>query len=58
MEVNQNCNDAFAYFSDELGYGLIVYSLKENRSWRFEHTFFQPDPLRGSFFLSFALKQD
>lgn len=44
-----NCEDAFAYFSDELGYGLIVYSYKENRSWRFSHSYFMPDPLRGDF---------
>lgn len=25
------CEDTFAYFSDELGYGLIAYSWKENR---------------------------
>jgi len=28
---------------------LIVYSFKENKSWRFEHPFFFPDPLRGDF---------
>ncbi|XP_066145864.1 protein yellow-like [Euwallacea fornicatus] len=49
VEVGKTCNEAHAYFSDELGYGLIVYSLEENRSWRFEHSFFLPDPLRGDF---------
>lgn len=47
-----SCDDAHAYFSDELGYGLIVYSLKDNDSWRFEHPFFFPDPLRGDFNVS------
>lgn len=43
------CDDAYAYFSDELGYGLIAYSWKENRSWRFEHSYLMPDPLAGDF---------
>lgn len=43
------CEDTFAYFSDELGYGLIAYSWKENKSWRFEHSYFMPDPLAGDF---------
>ncbi|CAH1134539.1 unnamed protein product [Ceutorhynchus assimilis] len=49
VDLGKTCEDAHAYFSDELGYGLIVYSLKENRSWRFEHSFFMPDPLKGDF---------
>lgn len=49
VDLKGRCDDAFAYLSDELGYGLIVYSLKENRSWRFQHSFFMPDPLRGDF---------
>lgn len=32
-------SDTFAYFSDELGYGLIAYSWEQNKSWRFEHRF-------------------
>ncbi|XP_058063445.1 protein yellow [Anopheles bellator] len=43
------CDDTHAYMSDELGYGLIVYSYEKNRSWRFAHSFFFPDPLRGDF---------
>ncbi|KAJ8914951.1 hypothetical protein NQ315_002475, partial [Exocentrus adspersus] len=46
---SNDCDKAFAYFTDELGYGLIVYSYAENRSWRFEHGYFMPDPLRGDF---------
>lgn len=49
VDMGETCDDAYAYFSDELGYGLIVYSLKENKSWRFMHNFFMPDPLRGDF---------
>lgn len=49
VDLGETCDDAYAYFSDELGYGLIVYSYKENTSWRFTHGFFLPDPLRGDF---------
>ncbi len=49
VDIGKNCEDTFAYFSDELGYGLISYSWEQNRSWRFEHGFFHPDPLRGNF---------
>lgn len=43
------CDDTYAYMSDELGYGLIAYSWQENKSWRFEHSYFMPDPLKGDF---------
>lgn len=49
IDIGRDCDDTFAYMSDELGYGLITYSWKENKSWRFEHSFFFPDPLRGDF---------
>jgi hypothetical protein len=49
VDIGRNCEDTFAYFSDELGYGLVAYSWEQNRSWRFEHSFFFPDPLRGDF---------
>lgn len=43
------CDDAFAYMSDELGYGLIVYSWTNNTSWRVTHSYFMPDPLTGDY---------
>nr|QEO33343.1 yellow [Platymeris biguttatus] len=49
VEVGHTCDDTWVYASDELGYGLLVYDLKENDSWRFEHGFFHPDPLKGDF---------
>lgn len=49
VDLGKSCDDAFAYFSDELGYGLIVYSWEQNKSWRFEHSYFMPDPLAGDF---------
>lgn len=50
VDIGENCDDAFAYFADELGYGIVVYSWQLNRSWRFSsHSYFLPDPLRGDF---------
>ncbi|XP_055371453.1 protein yellow [Condylostylus longicornis] len=50
IDIGKNCDDAFAYFSDELGYGLISYSWEQNKSWRFSgHSYFFPDPLRGDY---------
>ncbi|CAD6208790.1 GSCOCG00003598001-RA-CDS [Cotesia congregata] len=43
------CDDAFAYMSDELGYGLIIYSWENNTSWRATHSYFMPDPLKGDY---------
>lgn len=49
LDVGSSCDDTFAYFSDELGYGLIAYSWEQNKSWRFSHSYFFPDPLVGDF---------
>lgn len=49
LDEGTSCDDTFAYFSDELGYGLIAYSWEQNRSWRFSHSYFFPDPLVGDF---------
>lgn len=49
VDIGRNCEDTYAYFSDELGYGLVSYSWEQNKSWRFAHSFFFPDPLRGDF---------
>lgn len=49
LDIGNSCDDTFAYFSDELGYGLISYSWEQNRSWRFQHSYFFPDPLVGDF---------
>lgn len=49
VDIGSSCEDTFAYLSDELGYGLIVYSWEQNKSWRFHHDYFQPDPLLGDF---------
>ncbi|XP_066153350.1 L-dopachrome tautomerase yellow-f2-like [Euwallacea fornicatus] len=44
-----SCGDAFAYFPDLAGYGLIVFSLRENRAWRVTHNYFFLEPLAGNF---------
>ncbi|XP_063530388.1 protein yellow [Cydia strobilella] len=49
LDEGPTCDDTFAYFSDELGYGLIAYSWRQNKSWRFSHSYFFPDPLLGDF---------
>ncbi|KAL0839721.1 hypothetical protein ABMA28_016366 [Loxostege sticticalis] len=49
IDMGSSCDDTYAYFSDELGYGLIAYSWEQNKSWRFSHSYFMPDPLVGDF---------
>ena len=50
VEIDDNdCWKTHAYASDELGYGLIVFSLQRMQAWRIEHGYFMPDPLRGDF---------
>ncbi|KAL3274643.1 hypothetical protein HHI36_016023 [Cryptolaemus montrouzieri] len=44
-----NCNNAYAYLPDVGGYGLVVYSFRQNRSWRLTHNYFYLEPLRGEF---------
>ncbi|EAT41324.1 AAEL006985-PA, partial [Aedes aegypti] len=47
IDMGRSCEDTFAYMPNELDYGLIAYSFE--KSWRFEHSFFFSDPLRGDF---------
>ncbi|KAM3962290.1 yellow-c [Aphomia sociella] len=43
------CDNAFAYLSDLGGYGVVVYSLKQDDSWRVSHHYFFFEPLSGSY---------
>jgi len=43
------CDEAYAYIPDLGGYGIVVYSWKNNESWRVKHNFFHFDPLNGDF---------
>ncbi|GLH04329.1 Protein yellow [Gryllus bimaculatus] len=49
VDIGHTCDDTFVYASDELGYGLIVYSWEQNTSWRVTHSYFMPDPLKGDY---------
>lgn len=45
----EDCKTAHAYITDTGAYGLLVYSFKDNKSWRIEHNLFSFDPLLGMF---------
>lgn len=47
-----SCDDSFAYIADAGAFGVIVYSFKENRSWKIHHNFFHIDPMSGFFKVS------
>lgn len=47
--TKKTCNDAYAYIPDLAGYGMVVYSFKENDSWRVTHNFFYLEPNGGDF---------
>lgn len=46
--MNNNCDDTYAYIPDLTTFGLIVYSLRENDSWRLSHNYFHFDPISGN----------
>lgn len=46
------CDNAFAYVPDLGGYGVVVYSLKQDDSWRVSHHYFHFEPLAGSYNVS------
>lgn len=41
------CDQAFAYVPDLGSYGIVVYSLAADDSWRVKHNYFHFDPLKG-----------
>lgn len=43
------CDEAFAYLPDLGSYCLVVYSYKENDSYRINHHYFHFDPLYGDY---------
>lgn len=50
VDVQKNeCDNAFAYVPDLGAYGVVVYSLKNDKSWRATHNFFHFDPLNGDY---------
>jgi hypothetical protein len=42
------CDKAYVYMSDLTEYGIVVYSLEKNDSWRINHHFFHFDPMNGN----------
>lgn len=50
VDVPKNgCEDAFAYIPDLGAYATVVYSFKEDKSWRVRHNFFYFDPINGDY---------
>lgn len=46
---DDNCEETFAYAADLASPGLVVYSWKQEESWRIQHNYFHPDPLAGNY---------
>lgn len=44
-----DCDNTYAYSGDLGAPGLVVYSMKEQKSWRVSHHYFHPDPLAGNY---------
>ncbi|XP_075970705.1 L-dopachrome tautomerase yellow-f2-like [Anticarsia gemmatalis] len=50
--TKDTCDDAYAYIPDLGGYGVVVYSLKQDDSWRISHHYFHFEPLAGTYNVS------
>ncbi|EDW64146.1 protein yellow [Drosophila virilis] len=44
-----DCENTYAYAADLGSPGLVVYSWRDQESWRVQHHFFHPNPLAGNF---------
>lgn len=49
VDLGVSCEDAFAYAVDPSSNSILVYSLQANDSWRIQHPYFLPDPLRSDY---------
>ncbi|EDV33694.2 uncharacterized protein Dana_GF20006 [Drosophila ananassae] len=49
VDIGKNCEDAHAIVSDVWRFGLVVYSLSKNRSWRITNYNFFPNPVASDF---------
>lgn len=49
VDTARNCHDAYGYIPDLATYRVYVYSLRQNRIWRFSHNYFNFDPMKGDF---------
>ncbi|KAJ0184320.1 hypothetical protein K1T71_000743 [Dendrolimus kikuchii] len=50
--IDNNCADTYAYIPDLTTFGIIVYSLRENDSWRLSHSYFHFNPTAGNLRIS------
>ncbi|XP_072946836.1 uncharacterized protein [Epargyreus clarus] len=48
VDIDTDCGDAYAYIPDLTTYGLIVFSLRQNDSWRLSHNYFYFNPVVGN----------
>ncbi|CAK1553242.1 unnamed protein product [Leptosia nina] len=48
LDITQGCGDAYAYVPDLTTNGIIVYSFRENDSWRLSHNYFSFNPVAGN----------
>lgn len=46
---NGKCEDAYAYVADIRRYQMAVFSLKQDRSWIIQHSYFHFDPVYVDF---------
>ncbi|KAH8298694.1 hypothetical protein KR018_006897, partial [Drosophila ironensis] len=51
VDIGVDCEDAHAIVSDVWRYGLLVYSLSQNRSWRVTNYNFSPNPIASNFII-------
>jgi hypothetical protein len=49
VSLNNQCEDSFAYIPDLYYNQMLVYSLKENRSWTVKHNYFFLNPYEGEY---------
>lgn len=49
VNFENQCEDSFAYIPDLFYNQLIVYSLKENRTWSVKHNYFFLNPYEGEY---------
>jgi hypothetical protein len=45
---NDDCSDAYAYIPDLTTNGMIVFSMRENDSWRHTHNYYSFNPIAGN----------
>ncbi|KAL4720742.1 hypothetical protein ACJJTC_018282, partial [Scirpophaga incertulas] len=52
VDITNDCADAYAYLPDLTTFGMVVYSLKENDSWRHQHNYYSFNPIAGNLFIA------